>query len=132
MTPTEPRTDPTPVDDLRRLLELAWGVIANAGEGSWDRETPEWKEAAERWRNDYHRWLDENVPHTPDRLAAAENQREALDVDDLALALELVAPIDWASFGEYLRFTEEVKKSAYRQIAERLVAKLAALKEQPR
>lgn len=36
------------------LLELAWGVIANAGEGSWHRESEEWQGAAERWRD---RWL---------------------------------------------------------------------------
>jgi hypothetical protein len=39
------------------LLESAWGVIANAG---WDdcAKTTGWQEAAERWRDDYHRWLD--------------------------------------------------------------------------
>jgi hypothetical protein len=39
------------------LLEMAWGVIANAG---WDdcAKTPGWQEAAVRWRDDYHRWLD--------------------------------------------------------------------------
>lgn len=36
------------------LLELAWGLIANAGQGDWDREHPEWKAAAERWRD---RWV---------------------------------------------------------------------------
>jgi hypothetical protein len=35
------------------LLELAWGLIANAGGGDWGRETGEWKEAAQRWRADY-------------------------------------------------------------------------------
>ena len=37
----------------RRLdaLELAWGVIANAYGGDWSRATPDWVEAATRWRD---------------------------------------------------------------------------------
>ena len=35
------------------LLEYAWGIIANAGAGDWDRERPDWKEAAKKWRSDY-------------------------------------------------------------------------------
>jgi hypothetical protein len=34
-------------------MELAWGVIANAGGGDWDLERPEWKEAAIRWRDEH-------------------------------------------------------------------------------
>jgi hypothetical protein len=49
-----------------RLLETAWGLIANAG---WDTgtgqadlpKTPGWLEAALRWRDDYHRWLDAHL-----------------------------------------------------------------------
>ena len=39
------------------LLELAWGVIANAG---WDgmAKSPDWQEAAVRWRDQYHALLD--------------------------------------------------------------------------
>lgn len=36
------------------LLEVAWGLIANANEGDWDEATKDWKGAAERWRDDYH------------------------------------------------------------------------------
>jgi len=36
------------------LLEMAWGIIANAGGGDWKKETCEWQEAAARWRDDYH------------------------------------------------------------------------------
>ena len=39
----------------QNLLELAWGLIANANEGDWDKATKEWKEAAERWRDEYHK-----------------------------------------------------------------------------
>lgn len=34
-------------------IELAWGIIANAGGGNWGKETPEWQDAAVRWRDTY-------------------------------------------------------------------------------
>ncbi|MGB3053342.1 MAG: hypothetical protein WBB52_00705, partial [Acidimicrobiales bacterium] len=50
---------PAAGDDLRdvvRLLDLAWGVIANAD--GWSDDTS-WRQAAERWRDGYHRLLDD-------------------------------------------------------------------------
>ena len=50
---------PAAGDDLRdavHLLDLAWGVIANAD--GWDGDTS-WRQAAERWRDGYHRLLDD-------------------------------------------------------------------------
>ena len=38
-------------------LMLAWGVIANAYQGDWDRATPEWRYAAERFRDVLHEVL---------------------------------------------------------------------------
>lgn len=54
----------TITDEAPNLLELAWGLIANAG---WDAGTgqddlaksPGWHEAATRWRDRYHAWLGE-------------------------------------------------------------------------
>jgi hypothetical protein len=40
------------VDRLNEDIEIAWGIIANAGGGDWDREGAEWKKAAERWRDE--------------------------------------------------------------------------------
>ncbi len=37
---------------MKDLLDWAWTI--NAGDGDWDKETPEWKTAAERWRDAYH------------------------------------------------------------------------------
>ena len=37
------------------LLDEAWGIIANAGEGDWAREGADWQNAAARWRDDYDR-----------------------------------------------------------------------------
>ena len=43
----------------RDLLYEAWAVIANAGGGNWqDNESPEWVEAAERWRDRWHGTLE--------------------------------------------------------------------------
>jgi hypothetical protein len=39
------------------LLEMAWGLIANAHSGNWDTAPAAWREAAERWRDEYHGWL---------------------------------------------------------------------------
>jgi hypothetical protein len=35
------------------LLDIAWGVIANVDGGSWDTQSADWREAAERWRDQY-------------------------------------------------------------------------------
>jgi hypothetical protein len=39
--------------DFREAAEIAWGIIANAHGGDWEKATPEWKAAAERWRDKY-------------------------------------------------------------------------------
>lgn len=44
----EPCPGPEPLLDE---LELAWGIIANAGGGDWTRETPDWQKAAAAWRD---------------------------------------------------------------------------------
>ena len=46
------------IEELRGLLESAWGIIANAGEGFWERESVEWQLAANRWRAAYFAALD--------------------------------------------------------------------------
>jgi hypothetical protein len=59
---TTPGYSPAPTDDVALdeespmddLLEYAWTIIANAGGGDWTRETPEWQEAAAKFREQYH------------------------------------------------------------------------------
>ena len=46
------------IDPLLDHLELAWGLIANAGQGDWNKESEEWTKAANRWRNEWHNILD--------------------------------------------------------------------------
>lgn len=40
------------------LLSYAWTIIANGGEGNWDRTSPDWHLAAITWRDRYHALLD--------------------------------------------------------------------------
>ena len=48
----------TASDDPHGTME-AWGIIANAFGGNWNLASPEWREAAERWRD---RWLHHKGP----------------------------------------------------------------------
>jgi len=36
------------------MLEWAWAIMANAGEGNWEHESKDWQEAAARWRDQYN------------------------------------------------------------------------------
>jgi hypothetical protein len=33
--------------------EMLWVVLANVSGGDWKKQTPEWQEAAARWRDNY-------------------------------------------------------------------------------
>lgn len=46
--------------EVKNHLELAWVIIANAGGGDWERESPEWEEAAAKWRDKYYEIISEN------------------------------------------------------------------------
>lgn len=48
---------------LMDLLEIAWGVIANAGGGDWNKESKDWRDAAAKWRDEYHAALDKAKVH---------------------------------------------------------------------
>lgn len=54
-------------------LEAAWGIIANAGEGDWQREHADWRKAAERWRDQF-------IPSLSSVLAA-RGRAQAIDAD---------------------------------------------------
>lgn len=45
------------IGELRELLEYAWTIICNAGEGSWERESADWQMAAAKFRDEYHATL---------------------------------------------------------------------------
>lgn len=46
------------------LIELAWGLIANAGGGNWESESREWRQAAMKWREIHSGWLTERTEHS--------------------------------------------------------------------
>jgi hypothetical protein len=66
------------IAELRKAqdhLETAWGVIANAGVslGDWKSMTPEWQDAAEKWRDEWHKMLSANA--RLDRPEGAEGEK---------------------------------------------------------
>ena len=51
------------ISPLLDTIETAWGIIANANGGDWEELGPEWKAAAERWRdNEWHQILQGKLP----------------------------------------------------------------------
>jgi hypothetical protein len=43
---------------------IAWGIIANAYDGNWSKAPVEWRQAAERWRDEYVTTGRENLKKT--------------------------------------------------------------------
>jgi hypothetical protein len=39
------------IEELEKSEELAWGIIANAHGGDWDKASDIWRDAAVRWRD---------------------------------------------------------------------------------
>src|SRR5690242_17420198 len=70
-----PRYPPTRIEWewAQEMIELGWGLIANASHGDWAKEPWGWREAAERWREQYHKFigcggvLDEAAPVTKEQ-----------------------------------------------------------------
>jgi hypothetical protein len=38
---------------MQDAAEMLWVVLANVSGGDWSKQTPEWQEAAARWRDNY-------------------------------------------------------------------------------
>lgn len=77
MAPMDNERDLGPDGDL---LEAAWGLIANAGQGDWRRESEEWQQAAAEWRERWHAWLEEHIHDSPsdeDRIRDAMTEAQA-------------------------------------------------------
>lgn len=75
-------------DRSAKLLEEAWGIIANASGGDWDKENPHWKSAAERFRDRYHRQL-----NSPQGMYDKEEELEAA-MKDPRYFVAVVGPVD--------------------------------------
>ncbi len=46
------------MSEMNSMIEVAWGLIANASNGDWTKQHPEWVSAAEQWRERFHALLD--------------------------------------------------------------------------
>jgi len=46
--------------DLADAAEMLWVCLANVSGGDWEKQTPEWREAAEKWRDNYYRAIKES------------------------------------------------------------------------
>ena len=67
------------------LLDTAWGIISNAHGGDWDLASKDWREAAERWRDEFHSELrdERGTPLGLLGIAQEKMDRESLSDDDI-------------------------------------------------
>jgi uncharacterized protein YoxC len=78
---------------LRDHLEWAWGIIANASNGDWTKQSDEWNGAAIKWRDKYHDLISEVTQ--PD----AKPDAETVDPGE---------GYQWLEFGEKITTTDEM------------------------
>lgn len=57
------------------LLDTAWSIIANAGGGNWETQTEEWRQAARRWRDEYHKTFPSHAIEMANMMAEAWNEK---------------------------------------------------------
>lgn len=84
----------TDMDAGADMLELAWGIIANAHGGNWDAASIEWRGAAEKWRDRYLRGL-----NSPAGMFDREKEIEGTQ-NDPRYWVCVFGPIDAASLPE--------------------------------
>jgi hypothetical protein len=108
MTTPEHRDAPPKANDARTwpdLLENAWTIIANVDEGNGlgasgverSHQTAEWREAAARWRDDYHVWLKDHL---------AEPQPLEFDSTKVAMLRDVTMAPRWAERGPQRRIAD--------------------------
>lgn len=47
------------LDNVLDAAEMLWIVLANVSGGDWQKQTPEWREAAAKWRDNYFKVKDQ-------------------------------------------------------------------------
>lgn len=60
------------LDSANDMLYMAWTIIANAGEGDWQKEGTEWQRAAENWRDEWHQYISDYHPEIEEEEALNE------------------------------------------------------------
>lgn len=84
------------IDASSPMLDAAWGIIANAGNGDWTTQTQEWQDAAAKWRDEYLAASSVNRVHAQEKAAVESgwvelsDQPPPRDRSDLVPAWELV------------------------------------------
>jgi len=84
------------------LLEAAWGIIANAYGGDWDKSHKEWHEAAIRWRDKWHALRFPKEYKLADAPAACETRSEEEQLDNLRQAIEETPELPRCAHGSAL------------------------------
>lgn len=80
--------NPNADDRVRDELELAWGIIANASGGDWEKQSKEWQDAAAKWRDRVMPQLAHRPPSLSEQPVKAQ-QPSAPTADARMLAAEL-------------------------------------------
>lgn len=86
----------SPNQKMSDAAEMLWVMLANVSGGDWTKQTPEWRDAAARWRDNYFAALKGAAsPATPglelvnkiiDRLTMRTDQMRQQMRDDKAMA----------------------------------------------
>lgn len=108
-------------DEAEALLGTAWGLITNAHSGDWSLAAPEWRTAAEKWRDDYGALIGARNEVDPDGVLDFNTDPSDDDAEDAARLTELMAmdpslTIQRVTAGEVQRIVSAAVTDAYRQI----------------
>lgn len=63
------------------FAEWGWTIIANAGGGDWEKESPDWQEAAAKYRDDFHNKIRHYVPSVPSGTDSSSAMRVSSEKD---------------------------------------------------
>lgn len=76
-------SDP-PLPNMADAAEMLWVVLANVSGGDWTQQTPEWQEAAARWRDNYFAARSSDAPNTDANCDMGADQSQVVDKAILA------------------------------------------------
>jgi len=89
LTPSGQEEPPAP-PVMADAAEMLWIVLANVSGGDWTKQTPEWQEAAARWRDNHYKALKAAPPVEPPRASYLDGY--AAGVKDTEARLKPASP----------------------------------------
>lgn len=107
---------------LRDSLDVAWSVIANAGDGDWSRESDAWREAARRWQRDHYTGQNAEYLSDADLFQWLEVNRATLYSSGSLFTISVRHPTGGLAYGAggSLRIAvQEAQRDLTRQLAGR-------------